>query len=92
MNPKIVNPESVVLQQVEGHWQKLAALILYKAVRLGTIKVTEEDMKAFQAEFPNLGGPCLLTHGHSDSLEFRIVSMADAARVAEHDQTIVGRA
>lgn len=86
-----INPESTVLQQVDGHWQKLAAFIVWKCVGRGTVTITAEDIQRFADEFAP-GVPVLLTHGHADSFEFRIVDEAAAKRLAEHDRTIRGHA
>ena len=86
-----INPDSVILQQVDGHWQKLAALIVWKCIGRGTVTITVEDMQRLDDEFAP-GVPVLLTHGHADSIEFRIVDEAAAKRLAEHDRTLRGRA
>lgn len=87
----IINPDSVILQQVDGHWQKLAALIVWKCVGRGTVTITAEDIQGCAAAFAP-GPPTLLTHGHADSIEFRLVDEAAAKRLAEHDRTLRGRA
>lgn len=78
-----VNPESVVLRQLDGYWQKIAALLVWKLASEGVvIKATE------MAEFHDLsaaGDAILLTHGHKDSIEFKIVDAEAAKRIAEHD-------
>lgn len=86
-----INPDSTVLQQTEGHWQKLATLILWKCVRRESVTITAEDIQRFEAEFAP-GIPVLLTYGHQDSLEFRIVDEESAKRLAEHDHNLKGRA
>lgn len=87
---RIINPDSTVLQQVDGYWQKLAAMIVWKLVPRGeSVTITAEDMKRFAADYAPTG-PVLLTHGHFDSFEFKIVSEADAQRLAEHDRTMRG--
>lgn len=79
--PKI-NPESVILQQLDG--QKLVG-------RDKAVKVTAEDIQRCAAEF-GPDGPVVFTHGHSDSIEFSIVDVAAAKRLAEHDARTRGAA
>lgn len=86
-----INPDSTILQQVDGQWQKLAMLILWKVAGDKPVRITAEDMARCQAEFAP-GIPAIFTHGHSDSIEFSIVTEAEAARIAEHDKTMRGTA
>lgn len=87
----VINPDSTILQQVDGHWQKLAALIVWKCVRRGTVTITLEDMQRLEAEFAP-GKSNLLLHGHADYLEFRLVDDESAKRLAEHDRNLKGTA
>lgn len=82
-----INPDSVVLQQVDGQWQKLAALILWKCVGTGKVVITAEDMDAMAENFAP-GMPCVFTHGKAESLEFSLVTEAEATRLAEFDRQI----
>ncbi len=86
-----INPDSVILQQVEEQWQKLAMLILWKLAGRKSVRITAEDIARCTAEFAP-GIPVIFTHGHSDSIEFSIVTEADAQRIAEHDRTMRGKA
>ena len=79
-----LNPDSVVLQQLDGHWQKLAMLILWKLAGRNTVKITQEDLARFSEEFQP-GIPVMFTHGHADSLEFSIVTESAAERISAHD-------
>lgn len=91
MTHKTINPDSVVLSQLQGHWQKMAMLILWKLNGRQPVKITAEDMMRFNAEFAP-GIPCLYTHGHSDSIDFQIVDEERARALAVHDATMRGRA
>lgn len=86
-----INPDSTILQQVDGEWQKLAAAILWKLVKRGVVKVTVEDLKEMEAEFAP-GMACIFTHGHAESIEFSLVTMEQAERLAAHDKTMRGAA
>lgn len=85
-----LNPDSAVLQQVDGYWQKLAALILWKTVGAGhVVKVTAADIEAMGAHFTP-GEATILTHGHVDSIDFSLVSSERAAAIAAHDAAMHG--
>lgn len=91
MNPNTINPDSVVLQQLDAHWQKIAALIVWKLRGREPVKITAADIERFNAEFAP-GQACLFTHGMSDAFEFSIVDEAAAKRIAAHDATMRGAA
>lgn len=86
-----LTPDSVVLQQLDGHWQKMAAFLLWKLKGGEMVRLTHQDIEACGAAFaPH--GPVLFTHGHSDSIEFQVVDMDAARRLAAHAQTMKGTA
>ena len=84
------NPDSVVLQQVDQQWQKLAALILWKTVGAGVVvRITAADIEAMNRHFaPGIAN--VFTHGQQDALEFSLVDNAAAERIAEHDRRTRG--
>ena len=86
-----INPDSTVLQQVDGQWQKLAAMILWKLKGREQIKITADDIAAMNAEFAP-GIAVIFTHGHADSIDFQIVDEAAARRIAKHDAAMRGTA
>lgn len=90
MPVEVINPDSAVLSQVGEYWQKLAAMLVWKLARKG-VKISVKDMDAFQREY-EAGGGVLLTHGHHDSIEFKIVTRAEAERIAAYDATQRGTA
>lgn len=78
MTVKVMNPEAAILQQVQEHWMKLAALLVWKLARDG-VTLTLDDIQSFpQDRF-------LLTHGHRESIEFKLVTKEEAERLAAHD-------
>ncbi len=86
MNNKVINPDAVVLGQIDGHWQKIAAFLLYKLAGETPVRITGADMEAMAAKF----APGIFTHGGSDFMEFSIVSEEAAQRIAAHDATMRG--
>ncbi len=90
MNMKI-NPESAMLGQMDGHWQKVAMLLLWKLTKGKAVKITAADIEQCSASFAP-GVPVILTHGHHDSIEFSIVDQAAADRLAAHEATMRGSA
>lgn len=73
--------DAPVLDQMEGQWMKFFALVVWKLAPNG-VEITMADIDKFAAE-----GGILLTHGHRESFEFRIVTPEAAARLAEHEAT-----
>lgn len=65
-----------ILGQVQEHWMKLAALLVWKLAPQG-VTITFEEMQKFPANL------ALLTHGHRDSIEFRMVSREEAEALAK---------
>lgn len=91
MSPTNLTPDSAVMQQLDGQWQKLATFLLWKLAGRTKVKLTHEEMELCAAEFAP-GIPVLFTHGHSDSIEFQVIDEASAARIVAHDQTMRGTA
>lgn len=86
MTTNVINPDAAILQQLDGQWQKIAAILIWKLAPNG-VTLTHEDMERFP---PDLA---LYTHGHKESIDFKMVSMEEAQRLADHDkQTNRGRA
>ncbi len=82
MEPEIMNPDSAMMMQSEGNWQKYFALVLFKLAPNG-VNITVDDMKAF-GEQPNT---VVLTHGHSDSIDFKLIDWKTAKILSDHEAT-----
>ncbi len=79
--------DAAVLDQVREHWQSVAALLVWKLAPNGVL-LTADDFVQFMAQ-----DKVLLTHGHRESFELRIVTHAEAQLIAAHDRaTNRGRA
>lgn len=76
----VMNPESTIMQQTEGYWQNLAALLMFKLSKTEEVKITSDDILEMQQS-----GLALLTHGHQDSIGFKLVTHEEAARLAQFD-------
>ena len=86
MDQSKINQDSVILQQLDGQWQKMCMLILWKTSGRQVVRVTAEDMAKCAKEFAP-GSPVIFTHGMSDAIEFSIVDEKRAAALAEYDAT-----
>ena len=86
MNTKVLNPDSTIIQQSEGHWQKYLMLVISKLAPDG-VTVTVQDMEKFAQQ-----ERILLTHGHVDSIEFKLVTRAEADRIVAYDKAQKGAA
>lgn len=76
----VMNPESTIMRQTEGYWQNLAAILLFKLSKTEEVKVTSDDIIGLKQS-----GLALLTHGHHDSIGFKLVTHEEAARLAQYD-------
>lgn len=73
--------DAPVLDQIESiGYMKFMALLVHKLAPNG-VTITADDI----AKFPP--GGVLLSHGHYDGFEFRIVTQEEAERIAEHAAT-----
>ena len=86
-----LSPDSAVHAQLEGQWQKVAMLLLWKLAGREPVRITGEEMARFREEFAP-GIPVLFTHGTGVALEFRLVDEASAQRILEHERSMRGTA
>lgn len=83
--------DAPVLGQLDGHWQRITALLLHKLVeRGGEVVLSAEDMKRYAEEWPQ--GAIVMVDGRFDSLAFKLVTIEEARRIAAHQQTMQGHA
>lgn len=80
---------ALVLDQLEGQWQKIVAVLVYKFAREKGVLLTVKDFLEFEKYMINRQ---LLTWGHYDSFEFRLVTPEEAERLAKHVESIGGKA
>lgn len=80
-----------VLEQVEGHWQKLFAALLWKLKGKEGAVLHANDFKTMSDELA-AQGLFLLTWGHADSFEFRFVTEAEGERLTRHVEGLGGHA
>jgi hypothetical protein len=76
-----INPEAEILQQLDGHWQQLLMVVLINIAPDG-VTITDEDVMKAANAFPTSGGPVIMTHGHKDSIELKVISGAEARHLA----------
>lgn len=91
MNVKVINPESVMLQQAEGQWQKLLLLVLFKLKGRQPLVLTHAEIAACMAEFAP-AAPTLLTHGLGDRIVFQVITQEQAQELAAHEARRFGTA
>jgi len=91
MKNNILNPDSAMMQQVDGHWQKIAALMLAQYLKdtgRTCLMITTPAVEDFDTREDNV----LLTHGHYDSMEFRLVTPSAASELVAYDAAVSGKA
>ena len=82
MTVREVNPDSMMLRQVDGQWQKFCGLLLWKLMgRDKAAVITMADIEAMQAAF-GTDQATVLIHGHYDSFELKLISESEAHRLA----------
>jgi len=86
-----LNPDAVILQQLQGQWQKMVALVVFKLAKEKGVKITQTDITAFMREYERTG-MTLMTWGHFDSIEFKLVTREEAERLAAWDKQQRGNA
>ena len=78
-----------ILQQLDGEWQKIAVALVYMFSRGAPVLITHkvlEELNEFMATHK------LLTWGHQDSIELRLVTPERAKEIAAHVESMGGRA
>jgi hypothetical protein len=76
--------EKVGLQQLQGRWQKLAFVLLWKLAKDGCV-LMNYDRDAVPAD------KVLMAHGHKDDIEYRFVPRAEAARIQKWEKEHEGK-
>jgi hypothetical protein len=79
-----------VLDQLEGQWQKIAAVLVWKLAREKGVIVGDKDFEEIRRA--NADGQVFMTWGHYDSFEFRWMDRGAALKLAEHVKGIGGEA
>ncbi len=76
--------EKAGLQQLQGRWQKLAIVLLWKLARDGCV-LMNYDRDAVPVD------KVLMAHGHKDDIEYRFVQRAEAARIQAWEKEHEGK-
>ena len=81
-----LNPDNAALTQTREHWQKLFTLLLWKLAPAG-VTITLADILEFERQ-QKIRERMLLTYGHWESFEFKLVTVAEGNRLAEYDAQV----
>lgn len=90
-SPNIINPDSFILKQLEGKWQQIALLLLWKLKGTSKVIVTAEDIQSLTKAFAP-GNPVFMIRGHEDSMEYQIINEERAFELAKEDAEKGGHA
>jgi len=83
--------DAPVLGQLDDHWMKIVALLLHRFTKPGeTVTFTEEQIAQLTVDWPH--GCIVACVGGSHTLAFKLVTIAEAARLAAHNKTQQGNA
>jgi hypothetical protein len=84
---KIYNPDNAMMQQSEGMWQRYLALVLQKLAPEG-VAITKQDVEYFAETDKHV----VLIMGGVDSFILKMVTPAEAKRLAAYDAGMCGSA
>jgi len=84
-----VSADTLILEQVREHWEKMFTLLLWKLKREGVTTISVGDMQDYHAK---IGDRVLLTHGKVDSISYSFVSREEARTILAWDAEHVGHA
>lgn len=84
--PHNMTPNAEILQQMEGHWQLMATMILWKLNGEKKLTITSEEMKQFREQFEKRGGAVMFAHGHKESIDFQVIDSEAATKIQEYSQ------
>lgn len=76
-----------VIDQLEGQWEKIVALLMWKLNKGALTSLTAKDIEAYHAS-----ELVLFAHGHADGFSFRLVTHEEAQHLAENETSNRGRA
>lgn len=72
-----MSEQSNIIDQLDGHWQKILIFVLWKLAPDG-VNISHAEMDACQKQFEAEGGIALFTHGHETSIDLQTVSLKHA--------------
>jgi hypothetical protein len=79
-----INPDSVILNQLEGQWEKVCMVLLHKLSSGKTVKITAQDFIDVRRHYEP-DGPVLFTHGMHDSFELSVITHERAKELAAYE-------
>lgn len=82
--PKDAKQERAGASQLQGRWQKIAAVLLWKLAKDGVV-LTRWDRDQVPAD------KVLLAHGHAQDIEYRFCPRAEAAAIAKWERDNEGK-
>lgn len=82
--PLALKGEKAGVVQLQGRWQKLAVVLLWKLAKDGCT-LMRYDRDAVPAD------KVLMAHGHKDDIEYRLIPRAEAERIQKWEKDNEGR-
>lgn len=77
--------ERATVSEMQGRWQKMAVVLLWKFTRGSTIALRELDLSAVPAD------KVLLAEGHEHDIEYRFCPRTEAQVIAKREKDNEGR-
>lgn len=79
-----LNPDSMMLRQSDGMWQRYLCLVMWKLKKRERVVITEQDIIEFHNEAER-NGIVILTQGHLTSLTFQLVTNKEGIQIANDE-------
>lgn len=81
-----INPDSMILRQLDGQWQKIAALLLWKFLKRGeAVTFTAAEMEQAFADYAP-AGPVVMMNGSGDSISLSLITYDRAKEIAAYER------
>jgi hypothetical protein len=81
---RFVPPQPGPFEELQGRWQKIAVVLLWKLAKDG-VTLGQWDRDTVPAD------KTLLAHGHEQDIEYRFVQRAEAIRIAKWEKDNEGK-
>jgi hypothetical protein len=79
-----INPDSVILNQLDDQWEKICMVLLHKLSGGKPVKITAQDFIDIR-KYYEPDGPVLFTHGMADAIELSVITHERAEELANYE-------
>ncbi len=83
--PMLAIEQKATVSELQGRWEKLGVVLLWKLARDKGVELTQADRAAVP------GHLMLLAHGHAEDIEYRFVPREEGERIEKFERENEGR-